>query len=292
MATLPIENMVRLRRILKTAFILKRKPWINSDINRGNAMTLKSLGFAIEVLSMFTKENPSWGLRDLSKEMGVNHTIIYRVLRTFEDKQVLTQNPDSKKYELGPGLAPLLAAYRSKDKMSDLILPIMEALSERTGESVFLTWKEGYEGVTVEIAESSSNIRFAVSKGTRTPLYLGASAKSIMAFLSEEQQNEIIAQGLKKMTEKSTTEKEDLLKDLRIIESRRWAYTEGEYSDDVFGISTPLFNSEGKILASLTIAGPVYRINEDNRQTILHMLMESTEKITEIISIFDKDNYL
>lgn len=255
-------------------------------------MTLKSLGFAIEVLSMFTKENPSWGLRDLSKEMKVNHTIIYRILRTFEDRKILIQNPDSKKYELGPGLAPLLAAYRIKNKMSDLILPIMEELSKETGESVFLTWKEGYEGVTVEIAESSSNIRFAVSKGTRTPLYLGASTKSIMAFLSEEEQKGIIAQGLKKMTEKSTTEKEKLLEDLKVIKERKWAYTEGEYSDDVFGISTPLFNSEGRIMASLTIAGPVYRINEENKKVILSMLLESTEKIAEIISIFDKNNYL
>jgi DNA-binding IclR family transcriptional regulator len=255
-------------------------------------MALKSLGFAIEVLLMFTKENPSWGLRDLSKEMGVNHTIIYRILRTFEDRKILIQKPDSKKYELGPGLAPLLAAYRIKNKMSDLILPIMEELSKETGESVFLTWKEGYEGVTVEIAESSSNIRFAVSKGTRTPLYLGASTKSIMAFLSEEEQKGIIAQGLKKMTEKSTTEKEKLLEDLKVIKERKWAYTEGEYSDDVFGISTPLFNSEGRIMASLTIAGPVYRINEENKKVILSMLLESTEKIAEIISIFDKNNYL
>lgn len=255
-------------------------------------MTLKSLGFAIEVLSMFTKENPSWGLRDLSKEMGVNHTIIYRILRTFEDKQVLIQNPDSKKYELGSGLAPLLAAYRSKNEMSDLILPVMKELSEKTGESAFLTWREGHEGVTVEIAESSNNIRFAVSKGTRTPLYLGASAKSIMAFLPEEEQHKIIAQGLKKKTEKSTTQKEALLKDLKKIEERKWAYTEGEYSEDVFGISTPLFTSEGKILASLTIAGPVYRMNEDNRKNILSMLIEATEKITEIISLFDNNNYL
>lgn len=255
-------------------------------------MTLKSLSFAIDVLSMFTNENPTWGLRDLSKEMDVNHTIIYRILKTYESKNILVQNTDSKKYELGPGLASILSTYRSKNTLSDLLLPMMEELSDKTNESVFLTWKDKLEGVTVEIAESSNNIRFAVSKGTRTPLYLGASAKAIMAFLSREEQNEVIRQGIKKMTAKSMTDSSEIIRDLEKVKDKGWSYTEGEYSDDVFGISTPIFNTRGEVLASLTIAGPIYRINNENKDRILALLIEYTQKITDLISIFDEDKYI
>lgn len=255
-------------------------------------MTLKSLSFAIEVLSMFTKENPSWGLRDLSKEMQVSHTIIYRILKTYENKKILVQDSGSKKYFLGPGLAPILATYKSDHKLSDLVRKEMEGLSEVTGESVFLTWKEGYEGVTVEIAESLNDIRFAVSVGTRTPLYIGASAKSIMAFLSKEDQNKIITEGIQTKTDKSMSTPDEIFEDLEKIRDRKWAYTEGEYSRDVFGISTPLFNSTGEVIASLTIAGPIYRINEETKKNLLASLIIYTNNISEILSIYDNNVYL
>src|SRR5699024_6806310 len=236
-------------------------------------MTLKSLSLAIEVLSMFTKETPIWGLRDLSKEMDINHTVIYRILKTFEERKIIVQNPSSKKYQLGSGLLPLFVTYKSRNTLSDLVVPVMNELSEKTGESVFLTWKEVYEGITVEIVESSNNIRFTVSKGTRTPLYIGASTKSIMAFLTEQEKNEIVNQGIEKRTERSLATKEEIYRDLDMIKENKWAYTEGEYSDEVFGISTPIFDTHGDVIASLTLAGPTYRINEDKKKTILKDLI-------------------
>lgn len=255
-------------------------------------MTLKSLGLAMEVLSMFTKDTPVWGLRDLSKEMNINHTIIYRILKTFEDKKIVIQDSSSKKYQLGSGLLPLFVTYKSRNTISDLIVPVMNELSEKTGESVFLTWKEGHEGVTVEIVESSNNIRFTVSKGTRAPLYIGASTKSIMAFLTEQEKDEIINKGIKKRTERSLDTKEDIYRDLDMIKEKEWAYTEGEYSDEVFGISTPIFNAHGDVIASLTLAGPTYRINEEKKETILKELINYTDKVTDMLNIYDANEYI
>jgi len=255
-------------------------------------MTLKSLSLAIEVLSMFTKETPIWGLRDLSKEMDINHTVIYRILKTFEERKIIVQNPSSKKYQLGSGLLPLFVTYKSRNTLSDLVVPVMNELSEKTGESVFLTWKEGDEGITVEIVESSNNIRFTVSKGTRTPLYIGASTKSIMAFLTEQEKNEIVNQGIEKRTERSLATKEEIYRDLDMIKENKWAYTEGEYSDEVFGISTPIFDTHGDVIASLTLAGPTYRINEDKKKTILKDLITYTDKVTDMLNIYDVDEYI
>lgn len=229
-------------------------------------MTLKTLNQALEVLFKFTEEDPVWGLRELSKTMDINHTVVYRILQTFENKKILVKDDKTKKYQLGPGVIPILTTYKSMNKLSDLVIPIMEELSIETGESVFLTWKEGQEGTTVEIVESTHNIRFTVSKGTSTPLYIGASTKSIMAFLTAEEQEEILKKDLKKKTEKTVTSKEILLRDLEKIKKEGWVYTEGEYSDDVFGISTPLFNKDNQVVASLTLAGPIYRIHEEKRK--------------------------
>ena len=64
-------------------------------------MTLKTLDNSLEVLKYFNKENPTWGVRELAKEMDISHSIIYRILATFEKQGFLIQNPETKKYELG-----------------------------------------------------------------------------------------------------------------------------------------------------------------------------------------------
>jgi DNA-binding IclR family transcriptional regulator len=255
-------------------------------------MTLKSLNQALEVLEKFTKEEPVWGLRELSKSLDVNHTVIYRILQTFENKRFLVKDEKSKKYQLGPGILSLLSTYTSMTKLSDLIIPEMEKLSEITGESVFLTWRDGQGGTTVEIVESTHNIRFTVSVGTTTPLYIGASTKSIMAFLTKSEQEKILNSELKKRTKKTVTSKNILLKELDEISEKGWAYTEGEYSDDVFGISAPLFNKDNDVIASLTLAGPTYRIDEQKKEDILEQLLKYTEKINEITNVFDTDKYI
>lgn len=254
-------------------------------------MTLKSLGLALDVLEMFTKDTPSWGLRDLSKEMNVNHTILYRILKTYEEKKIIIQDQNTKKYHLGPGLAGVLSAYLHQNKLSDFVYPVMQELSQKTGESVFLTWLINDTGVTVEIAEGPSNIRFAVSKGTVSPLHAGASSKSILAFIPLGEQERILENELMQLTLNTRTEKEELFLDIEEIKRDGWAYTVGEFSDDVFGLSVPIFDQTGEVLASLTIAGPAYRINEERKMSMLSDLKKSVGQVTEFISLFDKKFY-
>ncbi|WP_373895768.1 IclR family transcriptional regulator [Virgibacillus sp. CBA3643] len=254
-------------------------------------MTLKSLGVALDVLSMFTKDTPEWGLRELAKEMDINHTILHRILKTFDEKNFLHQDPSTKRYELGAGVFNLLLVVQNNVSLSDLIYPIMEELSIETNESAFLTWKDGFEGVTVEISESSQQIKFAVSKGSRTPLYVGASTKVIMAYLDLEEQVKIINNGTKKITERTLLGKEEILGNLQKIKNQGWSYTEGEFSEDVFGMGVPLFNKVGKIIGSLTIAGPIYRIDNQKRKEILDNLLFKKTIINEYLQLFDVDSY-
>ncbi|MFF2175827.1 IclR family transcriptional regulator [Lysinibacillus sp. NPDC058147] len=235
-------------------------------------MTLKTLDNSLEVLKYFSKQTPTWGVRELAKEMNISHSIIYRILSTFENHGFLIQNPETKKYELGLRFLEFGQMVKEKLNLSDFVLPIMKNLSEEIKESVFLTWLDGTDGVTVEIAESSQTIKFSVSIGTRTPLYIGASCRTIMAYLPENRQMDIMSKGMEQFTPETITDPDEMLLDLEKIRNQGWCFTTGEYSHSVFGIGVPLFNSKGEIIASLTLAGPVYR-------------KPTVEKLPEIVRI-------
>ncbi|OLN31985.1 IclR family transcriptional regulator [Desulfosporosinus metallidurans] len=242
-------------------------------------MALKTLDNALEILRYFTYEHPAWGVRELAKELNISHSIIYRVLATFEDHGFLVQNEDTKKYELGIKFWEYGLIVRSKLRISDMIYPTMEKLANETGESVFLTWLDELEGICVDIAESSQRVKFAVSIGSRTPLYAGASNKIIMAYVPEKDQLAIIEKGLQEFAGYTIVDPQKLLKNLEEIRLQGWCYSLGEYSDAVVGVALPLFTRKRKITGSITVAGPEYRFPESKVREVLTILEIRTSEI-------------
>lgn len=59
-------------------------------------MTSKTLNKALSVLNAFTIEKPTWGLRELARHLGISHTIIYRLLVTFEQNGYLIYDEETK----------------------------------------------------------------------------------------------------------------------------------------------------------------------------------------------------
>lgn len=236
-------------------------------------MTLKTLDNALEILKNFTYSEPAWGVRELAKKLNISHSIVYRVLATFEEHGFLVQNEETHKYELGIKFWEYGIIVKEKLNVTDLILPTMESLAAETGESIFLTWLDGLEGICLEIAESSQRVKCAVSIGSRTPLYAGASNKVIMAYLPLEKQEAIIRQGLQEYTSHTIIRPDELRRNLEEIRNQGWCYSVGEYSEEVVGIAVPLFNSRGHVTGSITVAAPEYRFPQSKVKEVVDQLL-------------------
>jgi DNA-binding IclR family transcriptional regulator len=247
---------------------------------------LKTLDQALKVLQSFTREKPHWGVRELAKELDMNHSIVYRILATFLENGFLQQNKETKKYELGLKFMEYGALVREQLQISDRINPIMKQLSEDTGESIFLTWLDGHVGICVEIYESSQTIKYGLPIGSRTPLFAGASNKVIMAFLAPEEQESIILKALELNVGGKAVSREGLLASLHQIRQEGWAYSVGDYFDSVFGIAVPLLDRRKDIIASLTVAGPEYRMPADKVGQSLEILRRGRDEIQQILRNF------
>jgi IclR family transcriptional regulator, KDG regulon repressor len=246
-------------------------------------MTSKTVDKALSILDVFTVESPTWGLRELARHVDMNHTIVHRLLSTFEAKGYLYCNPETKKYELGIKFIELNNVVEEHLNIFNLIQPIMKKIAMDAGESVVLTVLDDEEGLFVKIVESEQKVRFAESVGKRNPLYIGASHKVILAHLPQDLQIKIIDQGLKE-GDPHIDSKEALLERLESVKEKGWCYSEGETFDDVAAYSVPLFDNRHMILGSLSIAGPRYRFSQEQSEQILPMLKENIEKMNAILS--------
>lgn len=244
---------------------------------------LKTLTSALDVLKMFTREKPEWGGRELANEMQMNHTKVYRILETLESNDFLYKDPETKRYSLGFAVWELGMIMYEGLNVKQLIRPILTKLSHDTGESVFLTVLDKDEAVTLEVIEPENKVKFSVSAGSRAPLYVGASYRSILAYLNEHKIEEILQlDNLKKFTANTMIDPVELKEELKKIREKGWASSQGEYTEDVIAIAVPLFKDDC-IIGSVTVSGPIYRISEEKIAKDLSLLKKATSEVTQVI---------
>lgn len=244
---------------------------------------LKTLTLALDVMKMFTRERPDWGGRELADELGLNHTRIYRVLETLARNNFLHKDPETKRYSLGFAVWELGSIMYEGLNVKQLIRPSLEALRDKTGESIFLTVLDGDEALTLKVVEPENKVKFSVSTGSRAPLYVGASYRSILAYLEEDKINDILQDDkLKSYTANTMTKPMEIIEELEKIRTRGWAISEGEYTADVIAIAAPLFKNR-QIIGSVTVSGPTYRMTDDKIESYLPLLMNTRDEVEHTI---------
>lgn len=245
---------------------------------------LKTLSLSLEVLKMFTKDKPTWGGRELAAELNLNHTKAYRILETLEKHKFLVKHKETKKYSLGFAVWELGNTIFEIFHINELIHPILKKLSENTMESAFLIILDGEEGLTFDAVEASTTVRFSVSVGSRAPLYVGASYRSILAHMSDEFIDQYLEKQLITYTEKTMVDPQVIREDLNIIRKNGYSISEGEYTEDVVAVAVPIFY-EGRVVGSLTSAGPTYRIKDEHVELFISELLKARN---ELENVFDK----
>ena len=67
---------------------------------------------------------------------------------------------------------------------------------------------------------------------------------------------------LKRLTPKTITNKQDLIKDLKRVKKRGYAMDEREMEDHMECVGAPIFNQEGKVIGAIS-ASSLYKSGED-----------------------------
>jgi DNA-binding IclR family transcriptional regulator len=119
-------------------------------------------------------------------------------------------------------------------------------------------------------------------RGTTIYLHSGASGKVILAYLNpEERARTIQEKGLKRLTANTITDPSALKKELEEIRRRGYAVSDQEIYQGVKAIAAPIFDFQGKITASLGVAGPRERLTVKKVVSLTPILKEAARRISE-----------
>lgn len=129
-------------------------------------------------------------LVDLYRSTGLTRPTAHRLLQALVAEGFIRQDERSKRYFLGAlsyEMGVAAAAPYTYD-LRDTCYPHLRDVADKTGDTVFLTIRSGFDGVCIARSEGAFPIKvFVLDVGRRRPLNVGAGALAILSALSDDE---------------------------------------------------------------------------------------------------------
>ncbi|MEG0471130.1 MAG: IclR family transcriptional regulator [Solibacillus sp.] len=240
--------------------------------------TMSSLHKAIKVLKAFTKEEPSLSLTELSKKTGISISSLQRFVSTFVYEGFLHKEELTKRYQLGHSLLYLGNLVKQESSLIIVADPLLKKLNEEIGESVSMSIIDGLERRCILNYDSTYPLSTKMFVGDTSPLYAGASSKTLLAFMPNlEEYLENIE--LEPITNQTILSKDLLIAELQQIRIQRYAKSNGERVRGACSVTAPILNASQQIIASVTIVIPEVRYADYDEK---HLIDKITRTALEI----------
>jgi len=241
---------------------------------------VKAVVAALDLLDCFIHESPL-SLKQMTDLTGMTRNRTMRLAGTLISRGYLVHEPEDGRFRLGPRVMALGQAFTRSFDLASLIRPVLRRLADQTGEVALVAIRDGLERVILVKEEGTREVRYNVPVGQRSPLHLGASSKVLLAFGPASLQEEVLTSGsFPGPTAQSITDPALLAVELETIKAQGYAESEGERISEAASVAAPIFDSRGRVVAALILAGPVTRMDRDQRRVHAGELMRAAEELS------------
>lgn len=192
---------------------------------------------ALSLLQAFREGESSLGLLELAARTRLHKSTALRLLASLQHAGMVMKLPDGR-YRLGPGIARLHAVYSSSFALEPVVMPVLRALVEQTGESAAFHVIQGAARLCLYRVDSPNPVRDHIRAGDLLPLDRGAGGHVLLAYTG--------AQG---------PLYDRIRRDGVIVLA-------GDRVAQLGGISAPVFDARHRLVGAVTLTMPVERLVE------------------------------
>ncbi|WP_156385847.1 MULTISPECIES: IclR family transcriptional regulator [unclassified Pseudomonas] len=247
---------------------------------QGQIMSLKTLNISLELLSRFSAERFSWGVREMSAEMGLSPSAVQRIMSTFAKQGFLRQQTETRRYELGVRFWEYGLLFRDRLQLSDAPAIWLREVATEQGETVYLNFLDGHTSVCVQVADSTEHVQLNIKPGERTSLHAGSRGKVMLAFLPTQMRNLILEETFVSLPmDEARQRRSSLHADLDSVHEQGFCVSRSERLKDVVGLSFPLFDARSIVMGSVTIGGPGARMTDEKLQACMSPMRQLAEQL-------------
>jgi DNA-binding IclR family transcriptional regulator len=236
---------------------------------------IKAVEVAARILEVLARAQKPVALRELAAGGQMSPGKVHRYLASFLTSGLARQDPDTRRYALGPLATRLgLAALNSHQPLHDAIL-LQRQLRNRLDETLVLSvW--GAQGSTVvHVEESSQPIIMTMRIGAALPMLATATGLVFAAFLPRHFTELLLTAALKvedglNVFARDFASIEQLIAQVR---QQGYAYNHGHLMPNVSALAFPLIDRAANLIAVMAVMGRHERLNpRDGAEMITYLI--------------------
>lgn len=153
------------------------------------AVINSSASHVFEVLRFVAEADEPMGVTEISRQMALPASTVYRALVTLEEAGYLSRYQNTPRYEVGQMPQLLNRALFNRFHLHRASRPILRALAHAIGETVSLSVRMGWFGLRISGAYGSNDIYHRDRLGEVVLLHEGLAAPAILSTLSPDDRN-------------------------------------------------------------------------------------------------------
>ncbi|MEV5540392.1 IclR family transcriptional regulator [Saccharopolyspora shandongensis] len=222
---------------------------------------LQTADRAMQVLLSFSDQRPEWGVSELGRELGLDKSVVQRLLATLASRGFVLADPETRRYRLGPAISQLARVAERSGALSLIARPVLAKLARETGESAVLNVAHGGSYRTVAAVDARGPLSYSAIVGHVMPGHAGCSGHALFAGQPVEEVRELFGpEPLTRFTPNTPTTYAELAQRWQEVADTGMSVTDGEFDANVGAVAVPLLLA-GATVASLTLIGPAERVS-------------------------------
>jgi DNA-binding IclR family transcriptional regulator len=233
----------------------------------------------LELLNYFSASRPEIGLSQLCKLAGRDKATTYRHLQALEETGFVEQNPETKRYRLGPFVLQLAQTRENTVPRRSGAEAPLAALADVTGETSHVSVLSGLSVYPLMSCESPKHSIRAIIDVRTFALHATASGMCALAFGPAELLT-VAQENLEVFTSKTARTSGDLASAIETVRETGFGRSNRTFEDEIYGLSVPIFDQTEKFAGAVSVASVAARFTSKQEPIIQQNLIAASRKIT------------
>ncbi|MBB6122001.1 IclR family transcriptional regulator [Nocardiopsis algeriensis] len=238
---------------------------------------VQSLDRAFALLEIMAEVGGEASLSRLAEASGLPLPTIHRIIRTLVGSGYVRQLP-SRHYALGPRLIGL--GEKASRMLGAWARPHLAQLVEELGETANLAMMDGDKVVYVAQVPSPHSMRMFTEVGRRVLPHSAGVGKALLAQLDDAEVLATVRRtGMPAATERTITDPERFLEELRAVRRDGYAVDDGEQEVGVRCVAAPVPGAPSGMAVS--VSGPEARVGRGFVERAAPIVQECAARLAE-----------
>lgn len=246
---------------------------------------MRSAERLLQVMDAFTFEHPSRSISELSFHLNLAASTVRRLVLILERYGYIRLDAVTGRYSPHYQVLRLASVAVASFNLVRAASPILDRLSEQSGEAVELTIRSGSNAVVINSRVSKQQFRLVRPIGAVYPAFRGAAAgKVLLAWMQGTQVIELLPpEGVwQGNVPQSITTQESLFEALQVVREKGYATNIEETGADVWVVAAPVHDHTDNVIAALVIPCLASRVSGPERKRLTNLVCEAAEELTKI----------